>query len=70
MNSKLIAKAIKVISSCKTIEQLKVAKHFAKLALKSSVSPAYKIIVEFSEEFHIAADLIDESYKDSIRKLI
>jgi hypothetical protein len=53
-----IARAIRVIESCKTAEQLKVAEKYTELALKASVSNAYGIVITYAEKyFDILTDL-------------
>ena len=53
-----IARAILVIESCKTVEQLKVAEKYTELALKASVSDAYALVIESAVKyFDILTDL-------------
>ena len=49
----LIAKAIQVIESCETIDQLKTAERYAELATKASLSPAYIQLVQAAEDYFI-----------------
>ena len=48
-----IAKAIRAIESCKTSNQIKVAKRYSHLALKASLSPAYTQLIQAAEEYFI-----------------
>ena len=53
----LIPKLIRVIESCKTAEQLKVAERYLELTLKASLSPAYSQVITIVKDFF---DLQDE----------
>ena len=58
MKSAPIARAIRVIQSCKTVEQLEVAEKYTELALKASVSDAYGIVIAYAKKyFDILTDL-------------
>jgi hypothetical protein len=57
-------KAIRVIESCKTSIQIKVAKRYCHLALKASLSPAYIQLVQAAENYFI----LDKELKHLIQK--
>lgn len=46
---KLVSKTVKVISSCRTVNQIKVAKGYLKLAIKKLNSSSFKAIAKSNE---------------------
>ena len=69
LSFKPIAKAIRVIQSCQTLDQLKSAQRFAELALVASASPAYKMVVELSKDFYLIANEIDSMCEKFAKEL-
>ena len=63
MKAAPIARAIRVIESCKTAEQLKVAEKYTELALKASVSDAYVIVITCAKKYF---DIVTNLHKKII----
>ena len=51
INWRLVQKAIRVVESCETPEQLVVAKKFVKLVRVQALSDGYKSIVEAAQDY-------------------
>jgi hypothetical protein len=49
----LIPKAIRVIHSCHTLEQLATAKQYTKLVMQACLSPAYSQLITAAEDYFI-----------------
>lgn len=47
----IIVKASNVINSCKTLDQIEIAKRYVELALQATTSPAYRQILDAAQPY-------------------
>jgi hypothetical protein len=66
INWRLVQKAIRVVESCETPEQLAVAQKFVKLVRVQALSDGYKTIVNAAQDYFI----LKKSFKELIENKI
>lgn len=69
INLNPIAKAIRVIQSCKTVEQMEVAERFADLALREAPTPSYFTVIKYTESYYTLVDLVVNSITEQRARL-
>jgi hypothetical protein len=69
INLNPIAKAIRVIQSCKTVKQMEVAERFANLALKEAPTPSYFTVIKYTESYYTLVDLVVNSITEQRARL-